>query len=58
MAKVLSIVYFGGMAISAVIAFIIDPTGIVGPWLIVAWVFPFGPVVTGVAALMYRAYYG
>ena len=57
MIKVILIVYFGGLILSGFIAFSIDPTGIVGPWLIIAWVFPWGPIVTAAIALIYLFLY-
>lgn len=52
MLKVLLGVYFGGLVISAVAAFTADPSGIVGPWLIIAWAVVWGPVTTVALALL------
>ena len=52
MLKVLLGVYFGGLAISAIAAFRADPSGMVGPWLILAWAVLWGPVATAVLALL------
>ena len=45
-------VYFGGLVISAVAAFIADPSGTVGPWLIIAWAVFWGPVATVALAVL------
>ena len=53
-------VYFGGLILSGFIAFDLDPTGIVGPWIIIAWAIFWGPIaaaVTGlICSLWYRTY--